>query len=332
MRHTTARKLRAGIEIELLAPAGCSRLELAELIARRSDTSVVAGWHLDSETSAHQNHRFFHHMTPAFDVTTSAGTPIARLVDDITVQADLDHSAHSAPTWRRVVGDDPRILRMLTSSLAPIGAGMENVAVLAEGFGLVAEAKDEAIRLADSSGASVALVAGMPGERERVCELISPPLRSGLGEWVESTVGAASELGFTVPREAAIHLHYDADLFRSKANVERLLWAFGDSLSEIRASFGTNEHCRRIGPLPSGLVSAIEDLPENAAWADVAAALRAVDGITKYADVNITQLIAEQPTLPTVEFRFLPGSASVGDILDLVARSDEIVAHLTADP
>lgn len=305
---------------------------MAGAIAAQVGGSVRSDWHLDSETAAVESRPFFHHITPAFDVLDRDGSLVARLVDDITIRTDLDAEIRSAPSWRRVVSDDPRMLRMLSVAIEPIEEHVDSLPSVAERFGLQIEFNDAAARLSDASDASVAMIAGMPGERERVCEIISPPLINELPDWIELVTVAAANLGFSVPSEAAIHLHYDAALFRSLDVFRQLVWAFTDTTDAVHQSFGTNPNCRRLGPLPSALVEVIDDLPDDTSWPDVVAALTPIEGITKYADVNLTALLAEVPKdwKDTVEFRFLPGSIDAAEINDLVARVDALVRHLAS--
>lgn len=294
--------------------------------------TVRDDWHLDSETAALEQRSFFHHITPAFDVVAPDGTLVARLVDDITIRTDLDPERRSAADWRRVVSDDPRFLRMLWTAIEPVGPADADHQSVAERFALALEHNDAATRLSDSSGASVAMIAGMPGERERVCEVISPPLTADLPTWVAQVIESAIELNFSVPTEAAIHLHYDASLFRSLDVCRRLVWAFTDTTDAVHQSFGTNPNCRRLGALPDALVELLDDLPDDTTWSDVVAALSAIEGVSKYADVNLTALLAANPPdwKDTVEFRFLPGSIDAAEINDLVARLDALVRHLVA--
>ncbi len=315
--------------MELLAPVGSSRLELARAVATEWDADVRTSWHLDSEPAAHEQIKVFHHMTPAFDVVDQEGRQLLRLVDDITIRHDLDPRRQTAERWSRVVTDDPRFLRMLATKLAPIGASQAEVEAAADSLGLEAAFHDAAAKLTDSSGASVALVAGMPGERERVCEIISPPLGGGRNEWLETVVGLATQLGFTVPQESATHVHYDAAPFRNAEAFQRLVWTFTEHAEALRARFGTNPHCTRLGPLPQAVVDLVErDDYEAMDWATIAKEARAIDGVTKYRDINIMNLVADAPVLDTVEVRTLPGSTSAQTLIDLVAMVDGVVDHV----
>ncbi|MCC2336403.1 hypothetical protein LJN56_17525, partial [Cellulomonas sp. zg-Y908] len=81
--------LRTGFEIELLAPAGSDRQALADVLAARAGGSVRRSFHADSQPSPVPGVSVFRHLSPAFDVLDAQGAPMAHLVDDITIEADL---------------------------------------------------------------------------------------------------------------------------------------------------------------------------------------------------------------------------------------------------
>lgn len=153
-----------------------------------------------------------------------------------------------------------------------------------------------------------------------------------LAPWVTTVISAAAALEFCVPTEVAIHLHYDAAPFRSLDVFRRLVWAFTDTTEAVHQSFGTNPNCRRLGPLPDALVELLDDLPDDTAWPDVVSAMSGVEGVNKFADMNLTALLAANAPdwKDTVEIRFLPGSIDAAEINDLVARLDALVRHLVA--
>ena len=319
---------RTGAELELLAPAGSSRSVLAQELAVSVGGRVQTNWHLDSEPSAHSKISLFHHLTPSFDVVVD-GSLYARLVDDITIRSDLDAKHRSELGWGRVVSDDPRILRMISDRLNPIGATFHEVSSAKEVLGLTCIEHEHAIKMVDSSGASVALLAGVPGERERVCEVISPPLADQLPGWLDNVTGTAAGLGFVVPAESATHFHYDAEPFRDLEVFRRLVWNFVEHGDMIRQRFRTNPNCSRIGQLPSRLLDLVDsDEYGNKSWKDVASTVRAMKGVVKYLDVNLTNLVAEDPKVDTVEFRMLPGSISGQDLREMLVLVDAIVEQL----
>lgn len=342
--------LRTGFELELLAPAGSDRQVLADALAVRVGGSVRRSFHADSEPSTVPGVGVFRHLSPAFDVVDGAGRPLARLVDDITIEADLrgagsagpdvaDGAVPSVPAavpvgvpagvrghrgWYRVLCDDARLLRLVerhADPLAPLERVLEPVAAL---FGVRVEAFPGAARVNDATGATVAVALPLPAGRERPCEVVTPPLVTDHAAALERLLAPARDLGFTVPHEAAVHLHVDAGPFRRPHAVANLVRLFAHWREPLWAALGTNPACRRLGALPDALVHLVES-PPGAGWDDLADAARGT-GLTKYADVNLTQLVARHPSRDTVEVRLLPGAI---DAASVVRRAALVEALLT---
>ncbi|NKY41210.1 hypothetical protein HGA02_17295, partial [Cellulomonas septica] len=135
----------------------------------------------------------------------------------------------------------------------------------------------------------------------------------------------ARELGFTVPQEAAVHLHLDAAPFRQPAPFANVVRLFGWWREHLWTALGTNAACRRLGPLPSDLLDLVAREPGDGpdAWATLAADARST-GLTKFADVNLTQVVAADPLRDTLEVRILPGSIDE----DAIVRDAALVEAL----
>jgi len=304
--------LRTGFEIELLAPVGSDRQALADELAARCGGAVRRSFHTDSEPSEVPGVGVFRHLSPAFDVIDAHGHPVARLVDDITIEADLA-SAPGLPGhrgWYRVLCDDSRLLRLIERHAnpdAPLATVLQPVAEL---FGVRTELFAGAARVNDASGATVAVAMVLPAGRERPCEIITPPVTQEHARVLERLLVPARELGFTIPAEAAVHLHVDGTPFRRPDAFANLVRLFAYWREVLWAALDTNSACRRLAPLPQALVDFVEDplkdAGDDAAWARLQEAARSA-GVTKYADVNLTQLITENPLRDTVEVRILPG-------------------------
>ncbi|SFJ68371.1 amidoligase family protein [Cellulomonas sp. KH9] len=305
--------LRTGFEIELLAPAGSDRQDLATVVAERHGGAVHRSFHTDSEPSAVPGVGVFRHLSPAFDVVDARGEPVARLVDDITIEADLapvpgSHARPGHRGWYRLLSDDARLLRLIArhaDPAAPLATVLDPVADL---FGVRADVFPRAARVNDATGATIAVALPLPTGRERPCEVVTPPLVTGHAHALERLLSPARELGFTVPQEAAVHVHVDGAPFRRPAAFANLVRLFAHWREPLWAALATNRACRRLAPLPDALVALVERpwADDDAGWAALRAEAHAI-GLTKYADVNLTQLVAERRLRDTVEVRILPG-------------------------
>ncbi len=89
----------------------------------------------------------------------------------------------------------------------------------------------------------------------------------------------------------------------------------------------TNPACRRLAPLPGPLVDAVRDIPSY----EVLRAAATAGELTKYFDVNLTQLLTSTPVRDTVEIRILPGAIAAGPIVDQAALV-ELLLDRCVDP
>ena len=110
---------KIGFEIELMAPRGLSRQDLAELIAQQHDAQVRRVFHPQSEPSQVPGTPLFQNLTLGFEVIDRQGRLIARCVDDLTLQDDLDKAQKPKPGWYRIVSDDTRLLQLVNSQANP---------------------------------------------------------------------------------------------------------------------------------------------------------------------------------------------------------------------
>ncbi|MBC8091193.1 MAG: amidoligase family protein, partial [Pseudonocardia sp.] len=169
-----------GFEVELLTPRGSSRADLAHAIAYETGGTVTTVFHRDSEPSAVPGMASFRHLTRGFEVRDAEGAWTCSVVDDVTIVADLDVHAPPVPGWHRIVTDDPRLLNLLAQTCDPDADIADVLTPVAELFGTgVVRAGGGIHKVGDRDGASVAMVAPLPGERQRPAEIVTAPLRRG---------------------------------------------------------------------------------------------------------------------------------------------------------
>jgi Putative amidoligase enzyme len=328
---------RVGFEIELLAPRGATRADLAHAVAAAVGGGVALAFHRDSEPSAVPGMGAFRHLTRGFDVLDAAGRPVCSVVDDVTIVADLDIRAAPVPGWHRIVTDDPRLLNLLAQVCDPAAPVDQVLAPVAALFGTEVTCTQRSIyssiyKVSDRDGASIAMAAPLPGERHRPAEIVTTPLEHDHGSTLDRILRPAGELGFTVPVEAAVHLHFDAAPFRTPrafANVVELFSMWGEPL---RALVGTNPACRRLGPPPPALAELAGTLRDLGSWDDVRNAVTGIE-LTKYCDVNLLHVIREPMIKDTLEVRILPGAADAAQIMSQAALVEGLLQRcLAGDP
>jgi hypothetical protein len=338
---------RIGFELELLAPAGSDRRTLADRICREQGGRVDRFFHTDSEPSLVPGMGHFWHLTPGFAVSDRAGAPLATLVDDITIAADLarDRERDAATNGRpsgirrpkpdehsyRILSDDRRLLRLVadhTAADTPFRRVLDDVAPL---FGSTVETIGAVRRLRDRTGASIAMATSLVEGRERPCEIITPPLERDHEAALETLLRPARELGFTVPVEAAVHLHFDGAPFRSVAAFSNIVRLFGHWREGLHSALGTNPACTRLNPLPPALLDLVEKQDasgrvDDDGWGRLQLAARST-GLSKYFDVNLTALLADDPPRDTLEVRILPGSLRASDVIGRAALVEALLAR-----
>jgi hypothetical protein len=303
---------RIGFELELLAPRGSSRRALADALASRCGGQVRAVWHHDSQPAAvpRLGGRFLH-LTQGFEVVERSGKVLCSLVDDVTIVADLDSAAAALPGWHRLLTDDSRLLHLLarfSDPAGPLDTALDGVASL---WGEHVERLGNVWRL-DAAGVTIALATPSGGERERPCEIVTPPLAAEHAVALEELLDTARSLGFTVPQEAAVHLHLDGAPFRDPHTLANVVRLFAHWREPLRQLLRTNDRCRRLAALPDELVAVADAAPT---WDELRqAATRS--SLTKFFDVNLTQLLRDDPVRDTLEIRILPGAITAGEVVE----------------
>ncbi len=322
----TAINWKIGIEVELLAPPRTSRLDLAQAISNHYQGSIRPFFHPQSEPSKVPGTPIFHNLTIGYEVLDAHQNLIAKCVDDLTLQADLNRHASPQPGWYRIVSDDERLLRLIKQQAdpkLPLAAVMQPIGRL---FGTVPESGlGGMIRVNDEVGASIAIAAPLPGERERPCELITAPLATRHAEQLEDLLSLARSLKFTAPVEGATHIHFDATALQSAhaiANLINLLWIYGDILKQLMS---TNPHCRRLGQWSPSLLETVSAPGfRNLDWPEVQAKLQQVN-LTKYCDFNLVNCIYNIADKNTIEVRILPVYLESKPIIDAASLFTSIL-------
>ena len=323
---------KIGVEIELLAPRGGSRETLARRVAKRIGGTATRIFHPESELSAVPGQPVFANLTLGYRVEDAEGVWVASFVDDLTLQADLDKGHAPQPGWYRIVADDMRFLR-LASRQCDAELPLERVLVpFAALFGTEPEAHQGGMyRVRDESGASLAIGAPLPGERERPCEIVTAPIEGDRAATIEALLGDARALGFTLPHEGATHIHFDAAPMRNARAVARLVALYEAHAPALRAIAMPNPACVRLGGWPPELARLGADpAVPMLNWSEARERLTQV-GLKKWCDINLANLVNAPADKDTVEFRIFPSTLATHDIMRW-ARGCEAILRFCLDP
>lgn len=307
---------KTGFEIELLAPPGATREDLARRVAARHGGRVRRFLHQQAEPSVVPGHPVFENLTLAFEALNADGARIAAFVDDLTLQGDLDRNAAPLAGWYRIVADDGRLLRLAARHCDPDAPLEDVLAPLAALFGTQPQAHASGMqRIFDDRGLSVAIGAPLPGERERPCEIVTAPITHDHERVLGELLADARDAGFTVPLEGATHIHFDAGPLcaaRTISNLVATLSVHGDALKQM---LGCNPNCVRLGRWPQMLAPLVAaDAFRALDWPDAVAALNAA-GLSKYCDFNLLNIATQNAAKHTFEVRILPAHLEAGPVI-----------------
>jgi hypothetical protein len=321
-----------GVEIELIAPPGSSRLRLAEAIAAAHGGRVNRIFYPQSEPSQIPGTPILENLTLGFEVLDAQHRVIAWCVDDLTLQADCDRTAPPQPGWYRIVGDDIRFMQIvshLTKAKLPLAEVLQPVA---KTLGLELQLGPEGmVKLAADQGPPIAIAARLPGERERPCELITPPLTAEQLPQMGDYLQIARQFKFYAPVEGATHLHFDAAPLCSAPvirNLVHLLWAYGPTLKGLVDS---NPRCQRLGLWPPELLTLVQDPAWGSlSWSAASDRLKTVP-LTKYCDFNLKNIVYAPRHKHTLEIRILPVYLDLPPLLEVISLMADLI-HRAIDP
>lgn len=333
---------RSGFELELMAPVGKSRFDLARALARRIGGTVLCGNKFYSEQKTEEG-KLINQLTPAFRVYSNDGRLWATLVDDNTLRSDVDGTAAAKPKWQRALLDDVRLALLAEEKCWTEEISMlQQMEMFAEIFsGSVEEVeatvdgKPHRRTLAfDKYGHSLAVILPYSGEKERACEVVTAPVLPEERAFLLDTIhDEAQKQGFFIPKEAALHVHLDHAPWRSVGRLAQLIVDFTAGRDLLREVLQPNPNCRRLGPFADELIKVAEHaLVYKPAFIPFAeACLRA--GATKYVDLNILGALKRRPRHPTIEVRCLPMSFDTDATLEKIDAVEQFLQEVavTAD-
>lgn len=310
-----------GFEIELVAPVGCSRETLARRIAEVRGGTTARVFYPQSERASRPGILAYETLTLAFQVLDGAGRPFALLADDITLNADLRDDVEGAPGFYRILSTSKPVLDLVELHASAAATIDEVLAPVASLFGTRVAPGAEGVHVVRSRSGIVAMAFPLAGDRERACEIITPPLPGDeaiLRRYLGMVLGASKELGFVVPVESATHVHFDGKLLQDAKVIRNLVCIFTRFGPVLREVLQTNPACTRLGGWPEAFVAlALSKAFLALPWADAARAILEA-GVVKWCDFNVLNLVDPFATKRTFEVRIL---GTTFDVDELVARS-----------
>jgi hypothetical protein len=203
---------------------------------------------------------------------------------------------------------------------------------IAQLFGTTVQQPDpQVFKVDDAYGRSIAMATTLPGKRERPCEIITAPINGDAKDALAPLIEDAHALGFTVPAEAAVHVHFDGAALCSAPVLSRLINALHHYRTQLSDRVRTNPACVRLGPTPQSILNLIKSQEFlDANWSDARSMLAKLKP-SKYCDFNISNLVFDVQHKHTFEARIFPGSLSVDEIVSNAAMFESILNWAVTD-
>lgn len=312
--------MRVGLEVELLAPEGSSRLTLARAFAREVGGRVRSGFKYHGAGFLPDG-RPDCRLSDAWKVERD-GAWLASFVDDPTIVDDLRTDERQGPLGRT---DDVRLALWIERECW--GATKQSRATpLVKTFA----ARDVGGLFVEPLGHPLLGWTEESTERQRVCEVVLAPLgRKELKKTLGQLCRLARALGFLVPAEGAIHAHYDAEPFRSTRALRRLILEWTKRRPSLVRQLEPNPRCRKLGPFSDQVLQVARASDDDTPFATVAAGLALAD-LHRAVDLNLLGLVERFPKQPTVELRCLPSTLDADATLARLKVADAFFTGVLA--
>ncbi len=313
---------RVGLEVELLAPPGKTRFDLARALAKLAGGALRLSFKYHGQGTLPDG-RPDCQLSPAAKVLVR-GKWFASVVDDPTI---LDDLAPDAEAMRIARTDDVRLAAWVERSCeAPFTSGAEGREWAALKKTFAATEDDEGF--VDPWGLPLVRWHHVSAERARVCELVLRPLNPReLAPTLRKVMKLARSLDFTVPSEGAIHAHFDAAPFRSTALLRKLVLSWTKDRARLLSWLQPNSRCRKLGPFPEDVVRVADAASDDMKFESLAAGML-LAGLHRAVDLNLLGLVERYPKQPTIELRCLPGSLDPEATLARIAAGQNFLSSL----
>jgi hypothetical protein len=120
------------------------------------------------------------------------------------------------------------------------------------------ELSEGMVRVTDRNSAPIAIATPLPGERERPCEIVTPPLVRDHAARLEALLAPARARLHARPRRrpTSTSMAHACVRLRAFRNLVRLVDTWGAALKVL---VGTNPRCRRLGGWPDALYEIVEE-------------------------------------------------------------------------
>lgn len=305
----------------MLAPPGLSRLELAFAFGQKVEYGYKS---LGLKVDDQGDYLGTCELLPAYRVGD-----LLTLVDDFSIQRELDQGAPAKPGQTRWIFDDSRLAGLAERHIwsgDPASLGQQMADLF---WGRIEPSpQNPALEcLYDPNGHLVAVRAPYGEERPRVCEIVTRPLhRQERREVLDHILGVCRQLGFAPASDGSVHVHFDGEEWRNSASLCRLILGWKAERSSILAELEPNRATTSWrGDFPPAVVE-LAALGAALPFPDLALRL-AKAGIRKRLDLNMLGLIRPRHAQHTLEARVFPALMDAELLLAKVELFEEFLGR-----
>jgi Putative amidoligase enzyme len=312
--------LRVGLELELLAPLGQTREDLAAALASRAGGRVLYGLkHTVDGELAPGTPRC--RLSLACRVLDASGAWLCDVVDDTTIFDELADDGRTQPI---VLCDDTRMSKWLEQRSFQADPALEaRLSRLLATFDATIE--ERPARVTDPWGQTLVAIGREPASHARACEIVTRPLQGDRDDVLALVLDATRD--HAIPGAAALHAHFDAAPWRNTRALAALLVRFAEDRAAIHARLMPNPRCKKLGPPPADVVRVAREASADTPFSTFAAALK-LAGAHKALDLNVLGVIEPFPVQPTLELRCLPMAKDHAAIAASVTAAEALLMEV----
>ena len=298
--------MKVGYELELLAPFGKNRRDLADHLVGSLGDSIQPIFHRESEywPGANDSKPYFC-LTKGFEILR-AGQPTLKVINDMTIELGLDPNVPQQGDWYHILADDIRLIELIKKQCDPAQPTDKILEPIASLFGLEVQHSQKVWAVIKPGMAPICGTHSYMTDRHRICEVVTSPIETNHHQALTTLLDSCKEFGCTLPVEAAFHMHFDGEAFSNSSSLLRFIrycHVWGDVLKAI---IPPNPNCKRLGGYSNSVIDYAFDLQnEQKTFDQVKMELKELKPV-KYCDFNFNNILIGDPQKLTVEVRVIP--------------------------
>ncbi len=317
--------MKAGYELELLAPIGSTRYSIAYHFSQKYNLNLKTCFHRESEIWPGSNNGIAYYcLTKGFELWNNQSWQF-RFINDMTIRHSLDASVPESNEWYHILTDDIRFIDLIQNQCDSSSATSEILKPISKLYKVEQQIKDRIYSVVGKKSKLICGAHSQMADRNRICEIVTAPITENHQQRLEEIIDLANSMGCIVPQEGAFHIHFDGTDFANSKTLLRMIRYFYVWTDVLKAMIPPNPYCTRLGEYSKAILDYAFDLAnETKPFSDVVSELKML-APTKYCDFNFNNILIGDPDKFTVEVRVIP---MLLDSAALVAANDLYMSFL----